>query len=554
MSQSLDPTSSDEQRILAGYVDTDEELEPWPSLEPEPEQPPYKVLLDDMPEEVKTIIQKFMDVPGDCQNFKRYCQAFPLQCASKEFKERFQTEIDRCTPKTQGWTIIHNCIPENLLLGVGYDRGSIASRDQHCKTIPVVVVRKLGAWLPSWSDWNSSRWAPGVPYNDHPNDYREYGARRPPQHMIKKCSDFPLQWSSASLCVGSGTEVDTGQRNMVKKQLNDPTLFYVFSERGALWGHDNSFIVCDSAVWNLNILRNLINLGPDDGNRRVVNILGGSGWVDHQDLGRSRSLMNRVVSRTAPSLEGWHHWAAQAALPALRRQQLLQMVQVVTEEIHNMNHHFTPDVVSSWITGHLASRYYGTKAVNPSPQWSMLYPTAPTNVEWNWEHGKPSLPINYSVKIPPGVPLYMLKQKEQEGFEVDYDEIDQPMVRGGGLKKKKFISKQKHKKATKKKKKSKKKKKKATKKKSKKNKKGAIPITRNITKVIQFRDKLQRDKQRLLHHEYRHLLTNYDLEIMDDMGSLLDNDVTIDDQGELNFREDQLNEISYKLDNYLAEE
>jgi len=129
-----------------------------------------------------------------------------------------------------------------------------------------------------------------------------------------------------------------------------------------------------------------------------------------------------------------------------------------------------------------------------------------------------------------------------DGRHVD-DDPGEPM---GAIKKRK--------KATKKKKKSKKKKKKATKKKSKKNKKGAIPITRNITKVIQFRDKLQRDKQRLLHHEYRHLLTTHDLETMDDMSSLLDNDVTIDDQGELNFREDQLNEISYKLDNYLAEE
>ena len=98
----------------------------------------------------------------------------------------------------------------------------------------------------------------------------------------------------------------------------------------------------------------------------------------------------------------------------------------------------------------------------------------------------------------------------------------------------------------------KKKKKKVTKKK--KMSKGAIPIRRSITKVKNLQKKIRDKQQRLINHEYRHKLPEHAIGNINDMDSLLnDDDVTVEDTDELNFRGDQLDSAA-KIDNYLAEE
>lgn len=113
-------------------------------------------------------------------------------------------------------------------------------------------------------------------------------------------------------------------------------------------------------------------------------------------------------------------------------------------------------------------------------------------------------------------------------------------------------AKKKKKKKTKKKVTKKKKKKKVTKKK--KMSKGAIPIRRSITKVKNLQKKIRDKQQRLINHEYRHKLPEHAIGNINDMDSLLnDDDVTVEDTDELNFRGDQLDSAA-KIDNYLAEE
>jgi|TARA_B110000211_G_C14054273_1_gene542617 hypothetical protein len=98
----------------------------------------------------------------------------------------------------------------------------------------------------------------------------------------------------------------------------------------------------------------------------------------------------------------------------------------------------------------------------------------------------------------------------------------------------------------------KKKKKKMTKKK--KMSKGAIPIRRSITKVKKLQKTKRDEQQRLIHHPYSQKLSEHAIGNINDMDSLLnDDDVTVEDTDELNFRGDQLRSAA-KIDNYLAEE